>query len=60
MRARARHESPEGICDNVSRIAWAVAVLLVVGDDVGAGVVDLMGSQGFRLTPSTSFSFVAL
>ena len=55
-----RKHLPEGIGDNMELIPGAVAVLLIADDDVGAGIVGLMGSQGFRLTLRTSFFFVGL
>jgi hypothetical protein len=51
---RAHTRSPDGIGDDVSHIPDAVAVLLVVFDDLGAGVVfpagslDLSGASGAR------------
>ena len=51
---RAHTRSPDGIGDNVSRIAITVAVFLVVRDDVGAVVVLPVGSQGLCCASGTS------
>ena len=57
---RAHTRSPDGIGDNVSRIAVTVAVLLVVREDDGAGVVLLVGSQSCSLPRTARFFFVGL
>jgi hypothetical protein len=57
---RAQTFSLDGIGDDVSHIPDAVAVLLVVGDDLGAGVVLLVGSQDLSCASGARFFFMFL
>ena len=57
---RAQTFSLDGIGDDVSHIPDAVAVLLVVGDDLGAGVVFPAGSQDLSCASGARFFFMGL
>ena len=59
-RAHTHSDSPEGIGDNMELIPGAIAVLLVVGDDGGAGVVLAVGSQSCSMTRCARFFLMCL